>query len=78
MKKACGKTVVYRQLSEDVWCGFLPPLMRGHITDMLHCFEDYGYYGENTEGKVKWSAEQARGQLTILDGYLQTFPVTLQ
>jgi NmrA-like family. len=51
--KASGKTVVYRQLPKDVWRSFLPPLMRDHIAEMLQCFQDYGYYGENTAEKVK-------------------------
>lgn len=71
MSKASGKTVVYKQLPEETWRGFLPPLMRDHIAEMLQYFEEYGYYGENTEEKVKWSAEQARGKLTTLDEYFQ-------
>jgi uncharacterized protein YbjT (DUF2867 family) len=78
MSKASGKTVVYKQLPEEVWRGFLPPLMVDHIAEMLRYFEEYGYYGENTKEKVKWSAEQARGKLTTLDEFLRAHPLNLQ
>ncbi|KAL8744283.1 MAG: hypothetical protein Q9184_008015 [Pyrenodesmia sp. 2 TL-2023] len=77
MSKASGKTVVYKQLPEETWRAFLPPLMKDHIAEMLRYFQEYGYYGEDTEGKVKWSAEQARGKLTILDEYLKANPLNL-
>ncbi|PQE31161.1 hscarg dehydrogenase protein [Rutstroemia sp. NJR-2017a WRK4] len=78
MSKASGKSVVYRQLPKEVWRGFLPETMRDHIAEMLEFFQDYGYYGENTEEKVKWSAEQARGKLATLEEYFQRNPLNLQ
>lgn len=78
MARASGENVVYNQLPEDIWRSFLPPLMSDHVADMLHYFQNYGYYGENTEDKVKWSAEQARGKLTTLDEYFQANPLNLQ
>ncbi|KAJ5196752.1 hypothetical protein N7449_007231 [Penicillium cf. viridicatum] len=77
MSKASGKTVAYRQFPVDIWKGFLPPLMSDHIVDMLLYFEEFGYFGENTEERVKWSAEQARGRLTTLDEYFQAHPLNL-
>ena len=78
MSRASGKKVVYKQFSLEVWREFLPPLMRDHIAEMLQYFEEYGYYGENTEGKVQWSAKQAQGRLSTLDDYLQANPLDLQ
>ncbi|PWY67994.1 hscarg dehydrogenase [Aspergillus sclerotioniger CBS 115572] len=78
MSRVSGKTVVYRQLPEEIWRGFLPPLMVDYIADMLKSFQDYGYYGEGTEEKVRWSAEQARGELTTLEGYLQAHSLSLK
>ena len=52
--------------------------MRDHVAEMLQYFQDYGYYGENTEEKVKWSAEQARGKLTTLDEYFKANPLKLE
>ena len=77
MSKASGKTVVYRQIPGDIFKGFLPPLMKDHIAEMLQYFEEYGYFGENTEEKVSWSAKQARGELSTLDGYLEAHPLHL-
>jgi uncharacterized protein YbjT (DUF2867 family) len=77
MSKASGKSVLYKQLPEETWRGFLPPTMRDHVAEMLQYFQDYGYYGEDTEGKVKWSAEQARGKLATLDDYFQMNPLRL-
>ena len=51
--------------------------MRDHVAEMLSYFEEYGYYGEKTAEKVKWSAEQARGHLTTLDEYLLSHPLNL-
>ncbi|KAH6184226.1 hypothetical protein HBI68_013650 [Parastagonospora nodorum] len=78
MSKSSGKAVAYIQLPEEKWRGFLPPTMRDHVAEMLQYFQDYGYYGENTEEKVKWSAEQARGKLTMLDEYFEANPLKLE
>ena len=78
MTKVSGKTVVYKQLPEEVWRNFLPPTMRDHIAEMLLYFQDYGYFGEETEEKVKWSAQQARGRLTQFNEYLEANPLNLQ
>tara|TARA_R110002003_G_scaffold234_2_gene16900 strand:- start:11711 stop:12643 length:933 start_codon:yes stop_codon:yes gene_type:complete len=77
MSKASGKSVSYKQLPEETWRGFLPPPMKDHVAEMMQYFQDYGYYGEDTEEKVKWSAEQAHGQLTTLDEYFQATPLQL-
>lgn len=78
LSRAWGKTVAYRQLPEETWRSFLPPTMQDHVAEMLQYIQDYGYYGENTEEKVKWSAEQALGRLTELDEYLQANPLKLK
>ncbi|KAM3077283.1 hypothetical protein ACMFMG_006634 [Clarireedia jacksonii] len=77
MSKASGKSVVYAQLPKETWRGFLPELMRDHVAEMLEYFQDFGYYGEDTEKKVKWAAEQARGKLTTLEQYFQRCPLNL-
>lgn len=78
MSKASGKTVEYRQLPLEVWRNFVLPLRRDHISDMLLYFEEYGYYGEEAEEKVRWSAEQARAKLTTLEEYFQVNPLNLE
>jgi uncharacterized protein YbjT (DUF2867 family) len=78
MSKISGHSVAYKQVPEEMWRGFLPPTMKDHIAEMMLWIQDCGYYGENTEGKVKWSAEQARGKLTTLDEYLQAHPLSFK
>lgn len=41
--------------------------MSDHLTAMLLYFPDLGYFGEGTDAKVRWAAEQARGEVTTLD-----------
>ncbi|GFN20656.1 NmrA/HSCARG family protein [Aspergillus tubingensis] len=78
MSRVSGKTVVYREVPEESWKGFLPEMMRDHIVDMFTLFRVFGYYGDGTEEKVKWSAEQARGELTTLEGYLRKCPLKIE
>lgn len=77
MSKSSGKSVSYSQLPEQAWRSFLPPTMQDHIAEMMQFFQDYGYHGEDTEGKVAWSAEQAKGKLTTLEEYFQANPLQL-
>ncbi|KAL4994228.1 hypothetical protein BDV10DRAFT_9164 [Aspergillus recurvatus] len=77
MSQQSGKEVVYQQVPVDVWKGFLPPLMADHVAEMLQYFYEYGYYGEDTEAKVQWSAAQAKGRLTTLEEYIAKHPLQL-
>ncbi|GJP88047.1 hypothetical protein AnigIFM59636_011361 [Aspergillus niger] len=78
MSRVSGKTVTYREVPVEIWATYLPELMRGYIVDMFTLFRVYGYYGDGTEEKVKWSAEQARGELTTLEEYLGKYPLNLE
>ncbi|GLA13357.1 hypothetical protein AnigIFM62618_010346 [Aspergillus niger] len=78
MSRVSGKTVTYREVPVEIWATYLPELMRGYIVDMFTLFRVYGYYGDGTEEKVKWSAEQARGELTTLEEYLRKYPLNLE
>ncbi|RDH28862.1 NAD(P)-binding protein [Aspergillus welwitschiae] len=78
MSRVSGKTVTYREVPVEIWATYLPELMRGYIVDMFTLFRVYGYYGDGTEEKVKWSAEQARGDLTTLEEYLRKYPLNLE
>lgn len=76
MSRTSKKSVVCRQIPEETWRGFLPPTMKNYIAKMMQFFQDYGYYGMDTEEKVKWSAEQARGKLaTTLDEFFRAHPL---
>ncbi|GKZ79241.1 hypothetical protein AnigIFM56816_003126 [Aspergillus niger] len=78
MSRVSGKTVTYREVPVETWATYLPELMKGYIVDMFTLFRVYGYYGDGTEEKVKWSAEQARGDLTTLEEYLRRYPLNLE
>ncbi|GLA24480.1 hypothetical protein AnigIFM63326_000527 [Aspergillus niger] len=78
MSRVSEKTVTYREVPVEIWATYLPELMRGYIVDMFTLFRVYGYYGDGTEEKVKWSAEQARGNLTMLEEYLRKYPLNLE
>ncbi|RDW72755.1 NmrA/HSCARG family protein [Aspergillus mulundensis] len=79
LSRLSGKKIVYRQVPVDVWKGFLPPLMAEHIADMIRFFYEFGYFGEDTEGKVAWSAEMAGvdGRLTTLEEFIGRNPLKL-
>lgn len=78
ISEATGKTVLYKQVPEEMWRQFLPPTMKDHIAEMFHYIQDYGYYGDNTEEKIRWSTAQAHGALTTLNEYLLANPIYLQ
>ncbi|KAG8629723.1 hypothetical protein KVT40_001342 [Elsinoe batatas] len=77
LQKVSGKTVRYHQVPAEVFRSFLPELMAGHVTDMLLYFQDFGYWGPETQGKVEWSVRQARGEVTSLEEYLAREPLKL-
>ncbi|KAI4222193.1 MAG: hypothetical protein L6R36_006339 [Xanthoria steineri] len=77
MSRAARKTVVYKQLPAQRWRQALPPQMSDHLTEMLLYFQDFGYFGVGTDAKVRWAAEQARGELTTLDAYFEAHPLRL-
>lgn len=77
LSKATGKTVKYIQMPEEQFRGFMKPGMTTQRVEMFQFVEQFGYYGPDTAGKVKWSAEQARGKLSTLDDYLQKNPLNL-
>lgn len=79
LSKATGKTVVYKQLSVDVWKGFLPtPVMGECFVAMFRWMQDFGYHGTKTGEVVEWTAEQARGKLTTFEEYLEKNPLVLE
>ncbi|KAL6720500.1 hypothetical protein ACLMJK_002424 [Lecanora helva] len=78
MSKATGKTVKYTQLPQQVYAGFVPPVMAGYMVDMFLWIQDYGYYGAHTKEDVEWTAKQARGKLTTLEEYFRKNPLNLE
>lgn len=78
MSKCSGKTVVYKELPEEVFRGFLPPNVVEYMVHMLLYIRDFGYYGADTQELVEWSAANARGTLTTLEQYFAKHPLDLE
>jgi uncharacterized protein YbjT (DUF2867 family) len=78
ISKVTGKTVKYNQLPESAFRGFLPPAAADSLIEMLFYFQDFGYYGPQTEEKVEWTAQNARGKLTTFEEYITKNPIHLQ
>jgi uncharacterized protein YbjT (DUF2867 family) len=78
ISKVTGKTVVYQQLPDEVFKGFLPPGMSDALLEMWVLNRDYGYYGSEMEAEVKWAKEQAVGELTGLEEWLRREKFSLE
>jgi uncharacterized protein YbjT (DUF2867 family) len=78
ISKHTGKTVVYQQLPDDMFKGFLPPGMKDALYEMWVLNRDYGYYGGEMEKEVKWAKEQAKGELTGLEEWLKREKFSLE
>ncbi|KAF2708052.1 NAD(P)-binding protein [Pleomassaria siparia CBS 279.74] len=70
MSSVSGKTVVYRQLPDDVVRGFLPEGFREQLFEMNLFFRDHGYYGPAMREHVEWARQQTRGPVTGLEDFL--------
>lgn len=80
MSEVSGKTVVYKPLPEEVFRGFMKhnPIQAENITQMMLYIQDFGYYGEDSAGKVAKTVEDVGGNLTTLKEYLRKNPLLLQ
>lgn len=78
ISKSSGKTVVYKQLPEIVFSGFLPGNMADYLVQMMLYIQEFGYYGAVSKDLVSWSAANARGSLTSLESYLAEHPLNLK
>jgi uncharacterized protein YbjT (DUF2867 family) len=78
LSKATGKTVVYKQIPNEVFQGYLPQGMDVELLEMNRYVGEYEYYGVGQEKEVEWSTKQAMGKLTTLEEYLQKNPIKLE
>lgn len=74
ISRVTGKTVRYQQIPVEVFKGFLPPDMAECLVEMMLYAEECGYYGSETKGKVAWTVENARGELTTLEEHVRRNP----
>lgn len=77
LSNATGKTVNYRQVSEEFLRPLLPPAFGNELIEMFLYVRDFGYYGPLTKEDVEWSSQQAQGQLTTIEEYLARDPLKL-
>ncbi|KAI9036622.1 hscarg dehydrogenase [Aspergillus affinis] len=78
MSTVSGKRVVYNQVGKEAWGDALPPARRPYMLDMMQWFQDYGYFGEGTEGKVRAGREEAKVEVIELEEYLRRKPLVLR
>lgn len=78
ISKVTGKTVKYNQVPVEVFHGMLPPSIATRYTNMFLYFQDFGYYGPQTEELAAWASRNARGKLTTLEEFLINNPLNLQ
>lgn len=76
MSEATGKTVVYRQIPLAEFKESLP-FMADLFVDGFSYQEEFGYFGPDSNELVAWAAENARGTLSTLQEYLETYPLHL-
>ncbi|KAI4186006.1 MAG: hypothetical protein LQ348_004283 [Seirophora lacunosa] len=77
MSKATGKTVVARQISAEDFKARIP-FAPDALVDSFSCGEEFGFYGPDSEKLVAWAAENARGQPSTLEEFLQVHPLQLK
>ena len=61
MARFSGQKLTYIQVPEEVFAGFLPAASRSALLNMLSYFEEFGYYGPDTEQLVKEAAQVEKG-----------------
>lgn len=79
-QKASGKTVVFQQVSSEIFSRFLPGEIRDELTGNMDLIRDPGYYGPYSEAapklmkfhKIMASQEPALPPLTTLQDFFNT------
>ncbi|KFY34773.1 hypothetical protein V494_06492 [Pseudogymnoascus sp. VKM F-4513 (FW-928)] len=77
MSRASGKTVRYNQVPEQVYRGFLPPTMVDDLVDMALYFQDFGYYGPNSNELVSLAPQKASTKPTTFEEFFMQNPLVL-
>ncbi|KAF2164488.1 hypothetical protein M409DRAFT_67974 [Zasmidium cellare ATCC 36951] len=75
MSRSCGKNIAYNQVPKDVFAGFVPEAIRETLLNMLAYFEEFGYYGPETEQLVGVAANGARRKPVEFEEYLKRDPL---
>ncbi|XXG94147.1 hypothetical protein Hte_000399 [Hypoxylon texense] len=78
MSKATGKTVVYKQVSDEEFAKNLPAPFGDILVEGFKCQEEFGYFGPDAEKSIAWAAENARGKLSTFEEFLKAHPLRLE
>ena len=77
ISKATGKTVVAEEISDEEFKQGMPSFMAELFCEFFRYMEEFGYFGEGGEEKVRWAVENARGRVASFEEYLEEHPLLL-
>lgn len=66
-----GKKVQYAQIPESTLKHYLPPAIADEVIAMYIYYQDFGYFGQKTNGVVKEAAQVARGKLATFEEFVE-------
>jgi uncharacterized protein YbjT (DUF2867 family) len=76
MSKATGKTVIYKQVSNEEFKKSLP-FMADLFAEGFSFGEEFGYFGPDSKELIDWAVKNARGRLSTLEEYFEAHPLQL-
>ncbi|UPK91119.1 hypothetical protein LCI18_002054 [Fusarium solani-melongenae] len=76
MSKVTGQKVVYEQITPEEFAKQVP-VMTEIFVEALQYYQEFGYFGPDSESLVAWAAESARGKLSTLEEFLEAHPPQL-
>ncbi|KAL6885722.1 putative hscarg dehydrogenase [Trichoderma evansii] len=76
MSKATGEEVIYKQISVESYKAMVP-FGGDMLAQTMSYFEEFGYYGADTEKLTTEAAGNARGRLTMFEEFLEKHPFKL-
>ena len=71
LSRLTGGKIIYQQIPDAMFKGFLPESTREEIGDMMILFREFGLNGPGQEGKVAADAQLARQKPTSLAKFLE-------
>lgn len=77
LSKHTGKTIVYKQESNEDFAKSLPPPAAPIFIDYFSYIEDHGYFGPDGQESVAWAVANARGKLSTFEEFLTAHPFQL-
>lgn len=77
VSKVTGVKTVYEQGPVEEYKSSLPARVADVFIEFFNYYEDFGYYGPETEEVVDWARDHTRGKLTTLEEYFKMHPEPL-